>query len=194
MAFSAPGAKERSRLSEEGEFYREYNEVNPAIILLLILITCGLYIIYWILKQNRNLEDFYEDAPDTNRGFALMVTIPISWTITFVIIKINNFWDLYPEFLLFVQVFIWTIIILLILKFLFDFCVSFAKFTKSNALVWFFLILLGIIGILGIPIKSFLITPFAFFLAITIPAMQEEINHVYTKNQIKNKSDAYYDC
>lgn len=184
---------ERPRISQGNDFYKEYREVNPAIILAFIVVSAGVYILNWIYFQTKELGKMTENAPDKNRCAVVMVLAPLILTVATFIERIY-FFHLYPEFLLFIEISVWLVLVALMFKYIYDFCSAFAEVTKTNNLVWFFLIVIGAIGVVGIIFKSLLIGPFAFFLAITIPAMQEELNHKYHKSSMETNSNAYYDC
>ena len=185
---------ERFRVTEEEDFYKSFKEVNPAIILGLILITLGLYIVNWIYSQNKELLKLDDNSPELSRCATLLVILPVTWFTVFFLLKNTAFYNLYPEFLLFVEIFGWVIILVFILKYIYDFCECFSNVTKGNKFVWFSLISIGIIGIIGIFFKSYIFSPFGFFLLVSIPAMQEELNHIYHKADIKKTSDSFYNA
>lgn len=184
---------EKFSVTDEKEFYNTFKELNPAVVLGLILISGGLYIIAWMYSQNKEMEKIDEDSPELTRCAFILFGFPFTWLMITVIIKFVFFNNVeVPQAMIISEITVWTFIIMLIFKYIFDFCKTFSKITRTNTLIWFVLISLGIVGLIGVSIQSFFLTPFAFFLAMTIPAMQEELNHVYHKSEMKRKDDTYY--
>ena len=68
--------KPKHNFSKLNDFYKNYEEVNPAYVLGLIIISLGIYIITWIYNVNKNLENLDDDAPEALRGALLMVILP----------------------------------------------------------------------------------------------------------------------
>jgi hypothetical protein len=50
----------------------------------------------------------------------------------------------------------------------------------------------GLVGLISIPLKAIYFIPLIFFLIITIPAMQAELNSFFKKYIIKFEKQIYY--
>lgn len=173
------------------EFYDDFKIISPSLILGLIIITIGLYIINWIFITNKLLEKVDKESPDSNRGAIIMMFLPFSWY--FITEIFQNV--IFQEENLVIDVFTlagWILIGFLILKYLLDFCISFQRVTGSNSIFWFMLYFIGLIGLISIPLGSFYFIPLVFFLIITIPAMQAELNSFFKKYIIRFEKQIYY--
>ena len=182
---------DRFKITLTKEFYNEFRQINPSLVLGLIILTLGLYIINWIYLNNKNFEKVDKQAPDSNRGAIIMMVLPFSW---FFIILIFKKIILGPNSLI-LQIFEivgWTFIIFLLLKYLLDFCLSFGRITRTQGLFWFIFILTGLIGIISIPIGFYYTMPLSFFLIISIPAMQAELNSFFVRYAIRKEKNIFY--
>lgn len=183
--------KKASVLQREN-FFKEFKETNPSLVLGLIVISLGLYIINWIFVRNKDFETLDEDAPDSKRGAIIMMIIPFSWFFIIYVLKYVIF--KHPPLIIEIMEIVgWGIIIFLLLKYIFDFCHSFSKLTRTSHLFWFGFFLLGFIGIISTFLfKFYYLSPLTFFLIITIPAMQAELNSVFKSHAMTKKRDTYY--
>ncbi|MFW5705215.1 MAG: hypothetical protein ACOCXG_05230 [Nanoarchaeota archaeon] len=183
--------KERVRITKNSNFYKDFRETNPALVLGLIIISLGFYVIDWIFLRNKEFEEIDKHAPDSKRGAILLMIIPFMWFFIMIVLKHIIFSPKSP-FLGIVEISGWLLIIFLILKYLYDFCISFGFITKTNGAIWFLFFLpivpAGIGALLGYPIFLILL----FLPAIVIPAMQAELNTTFNKITIKKKYDIFY--
>lgn len=178
-------------IREDSEFYKQYHETSPSLVMGLIILSFGLYIINWIFLRNKDFEELDENAPDSNRGAILMIIIPFGWFFLTTILK-NLIFS--PNNLLIgiLEIVGWGIIIFLIYKYLFDFCLSYGRITKTNGLLWFGLFIISGIGIVGIIIENYYLIFLLPILMIIIPAMHSELNKQFHILNIKQKSTTFY--
>lgn len=173
-------------------FFKDFKESNPSLILGLIIISIGLYIINWIYLISKDFESLDDEAPEPNRGAALMMIIPFGWFFIIFTLKEIIFKGTYILVLGIIEIVVWGLIIFLILKFLYDFCKTYGKITKTNHFFWFGFFFLGLIGIVATTLGHYFVSPLIFFLFIVVPAMQAELNTVYKTHFLRRKKDTYY--
>lgn len=182
----------RRRIYNEKNFYKDFSPMSPSLLLGLIIISLGLYIINWVYLRNKEFELLDQFAPDSKRGVIIMMIIPFTWFFILYLLK-YIFLDSINLFFQIIQIVSWGLIIVLVLKYLLDFCLTYGRITNTLGLVWFIPFLLGSIGILGIIFNNvyigLLIVPFV----IILPAMQSELNQYYVRMQIKKEKDTFYD-
>jgi len=149
-------------------FYEIFEYINPFYLLLLFVITFGIYYIQWFYKNNIIFEKLDESAPVKERVFYIMFLLPILW-----LILINIFLHIFKGnlYIKIISILGWLIILLLILLYLYDFGNSFGRITNTPGLFWFIILLLPIIGAL---------------------AMQFEINSFLSKISIRKKRNIFY--
>ncbi|MFP4401666.1 MAG: hypothetical protein ACLFPL_00395 [Candidatus Nanoarchaeia archaeon] len=171
------------------EFFYNFEEKNPAFILGLIIVSLGLYIFAWIYSLNKDLERLDDDAPNSTRGAILLVVFPFIWfflmTFTKQIINENFVFTL-------IEVTVYILIYILALKYIMELCVSFSYVTKSRPIVWFAGILLGSFGMFAYFLGAYILLVFLVFLALTISAMQAELNVTYHKITMKKSNFSFY--
>ncbi len=165
------------------DIYKRYSETSLAVTLALIIITFGLYVINWLFLRNKEFELIDEDAPDSKRGLALMVFLPFGWGLIMYVSKALIFTG-EPIILGIMEIVIWGLIIFLLVNYIFDFCISYSKVSKSNPLIWFILFLLGFVGLISSGLEFYYLSPLFFFAIIAVVAMQAELG---TINKQKKK-------
>lgn len=172
-------------------FFSDYQRQNVLLVLLYLVLTGGVFALFWIYYHNRKLEQIDNDAPNSKRGAVILFFIPVFLTLVFFFIKTIFL----PDFLgiRILEVILWSVVILLTLKYFYEFCVSFAKFTMTTPLAWYFFLYLGY--------SSFILALFEFyyglfglfFLFVGIMAMQEIVNVIcYKVNSRKEKNRFNY--
>lgn len=181
----------RVEVTKRSNFYKNFRETNPALLLGLIIITFGFFIINWIYSKNKEFTEIDENAPDPNRGAIIMMVLPFIWFFIISVFK-NILFKSYTYILKFIEITGWILVVLLIMNYLFDFCVSFANITKTNHYIWFSFFLLPAIGIICIFIKIYFMLFLVFFLFIGIPAMQAELNSYIKKFNMKKNDNLFY--
>ncbi len=149
-------------------YYKEFTQTNPSLVIGLIIISFGLYIITWLYVRNKEFELLDKHAPNSIRGTVIMVLLPACWFyITF----------LFKELILdniiieMIELTGWFLVLLLVLKYIFDFCLSFGRITGTNGVYWSLIFLV----------------PF-----LAIPAMQSELNSHFNRMTIRKKSNNFY--
>lgn len=156
-------------------FFEEYEEKNPSIQLFLMVISLGLYSIFWFYNMNREMQKIDYDTPDPQRCIVVMLFLPISWFLTHILLK-----ETLPEIILpylnTMNFLLWSLFIFLILKYIFDFCESFGRVTSSPHILWYLYLYPGFFSYI-LPLFGFYYSiPLVFFTMITIPSMQAFIN------------------
>ena len=169
---------------------KDFSIENSMLILGITIITLGLYTIYWFYLKNKELEHLDKQAPDSNRGFILMSILPLSWFFIINVIK-----KLIPKniVLIIFENIIWLIILLLILKYIYDFCISFGQITKTKGIAWFIPFIITIFSLylyFLLRINYFLL--FILMLFIIIPFMQQELNKLYLHFSFKKDKHKFY--
>lgn len=189
-------------------FFENYVEQNSILILLYVIISGTFYVIYWLYKTNLELSLVDEDAPNPDRAISVLLLLPslfflisyifkkfifnfsnssllgISWNFNINLIS-NNFEYLYGIF----EFSIWILIIFLILKYFYDFSVSYSKITKTNFFVWYLFLSSEAFGFIFLLFSNYLFTTISFFTIISVPAMQEKLNILANKYQIKKERE-----
>ncbi|NCC71085.1 hypothetical protein EOM09_05890 [bacterium] len=157
----------------------------------LILISLGVYLINWLYQRNIDFEKVDTDAPDAKRGAIIMFFIPSAWFLIIWVLKLL-FFEAGNHFIGILEIVVWGIIIVLIAKYILDFCICFGRITKTNGLFWFLLYLIGGIGFISIFFKFYFTIPLIFFLIISVPAMQAELNSHFLKIHMRKEKRIYY--
>lgn len=156
-------------------FYSDYEIKNPILIMFFMLITCGLYLIYWFYKMNIDLERIDDSAPDSRRGVIILILLPPTWYIFYLIFKYLIFPN--ETFLVKIIAILGALIIsFLALEYMYEFCKSFGKVTLSNGFIWYLFIYPGYFAIILYFLDFLYTIPLIFFSIIAIPAMQAFIN------------------
>lgn len=174
--------------SSLNEFFKNYEEKNPAYVLGLMIISFGLYIFTWIYKINVDLEQLDEDSPESVRGAVLMAVLPFTWFFITTLIKefINSI------IIRAIEIIVYVLIYFLVLKYLFEFCIAFSHVTRTRALIWFVPFAIGSFGFFGYYLQSIIVGSFLMMFFLVIPAMQAELNTTYHKISIKKNNHAFY--
>ncbi len=198
------------KLSENSieNFFENYVGSNSVIILLYILFSLSFYIIYWLYITNKDLSEIDENAPDPNRAISVLLIIPslffllsfilkkyifhfsnsvllgISWNFKYMNID-SNFEHFYGV----IEFIIWVLIIMLILKYFFDFSISFAKVTKTEFIIWYVFLASEVFGFVFLLFGNYFFFIISFFTIIAIPAMQEKLNILAHKYQLKKERE-----
>jgi len=155
-------------------FFEDYKREIPILVLIKIIFSYGIYIFVWIYKMNQQLERVDEMAPDSRRGFFILFLIPI---VIFVIsIVIEKLFQLPNYTIATYNAIFWSINIFLSLKYIYDFCESFGKWTGSNGLFWYLVIYPGYFSVILYFLDFLYVLPLLFFTIIAIPSMQGFLN------------------
>ncbi len=172
-------------------FYRDFHESNPALILGLMIISFGLYLVNWIYLRNREFEALDDLAPDANRGAIILMILPFIWFFFIQILK--KLFSLDSNlFVSIMEILGWGFITFLVLKYFLDFSLSYGRITQTNGIIWFFGFLLGIVGIYAVAFKWYYLSFLLIFFFLIIPAMQAELNVHYKRITIKKERSIFY--
>ena len=172
---------------ELNEIIKGYEKSSPLIIMILIILTLGVYVINWIFLRNREFEFMDNDAPDAKRGLALMIFLPFGWALTMFVLKKLIFTG-EPLILGILEIVIWGLIVFLLMNYIFDFCLCFSRITKTSPIIWFIPFLLGFVGSIFLALGFYYVSPLIFFTIIVVPAMQAELQSHFFPNK-KYKRD-----
>lgn len=194
-------------------FFESYEDIRfPGKILFLMLISFSSYLIYWMYKTNQDfliLENKY-DIAQPQRAISVLVILPSIWFLTMYIIKkfifhINNnfllkiYWDTNIIFyksslqiLGYIEITVWLLILFLILKYFYDFCVFFGDLTKTNFFTWYIFLSFEVFGFIFLLLGQYGLFSLVFFSLICIPAMQAKLNNMYEKYEILGRKNNYY--
>lgn len=179
---------------QRAEFYKNIDEKSPGLIIILIIISLGLYIISWIYQQTKQLEKVDPDAPVASRSAFVLMIFPVGWYFINLVFKTLIFTEFTNS--IFYRVFeavVWLGLFLLVMKYLFDFGQSFGKITKTNGIIWFIFLSIGFLGLIGFGTGNRYLLVLVGILVITIPAMQAEMNKFCQEFKMRRYSNTYYD-
>ncbi len=154
-------------------------QFNPHLLIGLCIISLGIFLPFWIYLKNREFEELSEDAPHSGRAITILFIIPLIWFFLSYLL---------PQV---IQIVGFSLILLLVEKYIFDFCAFYSFLTKTNPLIYFTLITIGVVGIyLSLFDKLFL--SLGLILIFTFSIMQQELNHVYKNFSIKKEKKNFY--
>lgn len=173
------------------EYYKDFVQTKPSLVMGLSIISFGLYIINWIYLRNKEFEVITEEAPNSKRGAFLMMILPLFWFFFLQTLK-NIFFKDNLRTIYIIEMIGFILIFILILKYIYDFCDTFSQITKSPLIIWFIPFFIGFLGIIGLLFQFFYLFPFIFFLFIVTPAMQAELNKNFHKIDIKKQNNNFY--
>lgn len=181
-----------TRYTLQSDFYKDFEEKNPFIVLLLVCVSFGLYMISWMYSVNKELRKIDENAPEPTRGALLLLIFPLGWYAISLVITSLYTANILPFFATIIVPLAWIVLYLLLLKYLYDFCTSFNKMTKSPASIWFVFLIIGFLGLFGIAAGIDRLLPFSALLIICVPAMQAEMNNHFRRFRIKKRTSTFY--
>lgn len=160
--------------SLENFFLNDFEEKHFLKVFFLLVFSLGLYAISWIYNVNKKLELIDDDAPDSRRAIFILFLFPVGWALIYVVLSKLIFTN--NPFLHYVNVIVWFLLIFLSLKYLYDFCDSFGKLTRSSGMVWYLLNYSGYLGVILILFDIYYLLYLVVIPICTIPAMQEFMN------------------
>lgn len=194
-------------------FFENYEHtIFPGKILLFMIFTFSFYLVYWLYKVNKDflfLEEKY-DVPDPQRAISVLVILPALWFLIMYFVKkfifhIDNqfllrvFFDTNVAFfksglqiLGFIELGVWIILLFLILKYFYDFCVFFGDLTKTNFFIWYIFLCSEVFGFIFLLLGQHGLFFLVFFTLICIPAMQDKLNSLVEKSVIEQQKKNYY--
>ncbi|MFT4244182.1 MAG: hypothetical protein ACMXYB_01860 [Candidatus Woesearchaeota archaeon] len=169
-------------------YFKNYQEKNSAYILGLIIISLGLYVLTWIYSVNKDLENLDSDAPSSIRGAMLLFILPLVWFFISTYLRVLSNSIIFE----FIQITIFIVLYILILKYLYEFTLSFSHITSTKPIIWFGSIFIGSLGIFGYYTEFYYLFFLFSILLLIVPAMQEQLNTTYHKITIKKTNISFY--
>lgn len=154
-------------------FYENYKKRNPVLILFLMVITASLYLIWWIFSLDKVLQKCNVKSPSSSKWVLYVLIFPLFLGMGFYFFE-NYFYQ--NTIIEGIKIILFYIIIILQLKFLYDFCVSLGTITVTNPLWWYYSMFFWILSIVLIYFQSYYTLIFMFFPITAIPAMQAFLN------------------
>lgn len=170
----------------------EFSTMNVSLFFGLIIITLGLYIVYWIYDKNKQFEVLDDQSPDSSRGAVIMVILPFLWF--FILYFLKGFIFGFDSVIVnFIGLGGWFFLIFMFVKYLLDFCLSFGRITQNQGVLPFLLFLVGFIsGYLSLILNQFFIF-LLIFPVFAVLFMQSELNLFYNSyRQRKDKKSFYH--
>jgi hypothetical protein len=165
-------------------FYNDFELRNPLMCMLLMILTLGFYFIYWIYQINEKLSELDDDSPDPTRGMIILLILPITWAFFVFIFKFLIFSD-NLGLAKGLEITGWSIIIFLSMQYLYEFCVSFGRITRSSGLVWYLFMYVGYFSVVLLLFSFYYTIPLIIFPFFTLPAMQGFMNEHARKVALK---------
>lgn len=165
-------------------FYDDYEEKDPIKIMIFMILTLGLYFIYWIYNINNKLSELDDASPDPKRGVIILLFLPLMWYIFVLIFR----------FLIFtsdlglvkgIEITGWSFVIFLSMQYLYEFCQSFGKVTHSSGLTWYLFLYVGYFSVVLLLFSFYYTVPLIVFPFFTLPAMQSFMNNHANKIMLK---------
>lgn len=191
-------------------FFYTMKDKSPVTLLFYMVISLGTYLIFWLYDMNKKLLELESDGPNPDFVFLNTVSLPAIWFLFTYFIKVL-FFNLRFEFLFqyysdfskidfspfgylfgIIEILGWIFIIVLILRYFFDFCYTFAKITKTDTFTWFVFLSGELFAIIFLILGYYGLVIFAFFTLITIPAMQDKLNMLSLKFSLYSEKMSYY--
>lgn len=174
------------------DFYSEFKVISPIKILFLMIFSFGFYIINWIYLTNLKFEKFdYENSPDPNRGLAIMFLLPFTWLLVMGVFKKVIFRE-YGQYVAMLEVIGWVIVVLLLLQYLYDFCICYGRFTITNGFFFYLFLVVGLFPIFLIPFGLYLFLGILVLPFLTIIVMQAKLNSEYDSYHRKSYERGFY--
>jgi hypothetical protein len=177
--FVTMNPQELKELKEKQDsFLRHVERDSPVKLLFAMIFSLTLYSIYWMQKTNIILEYHDEDAPESGRALLILVIFPLIWatiSLSLLFLFKNNI------IVTWLNLIGWLIIMILSLKYVYDFFESFGKMTGSFGLFWYFLFYPGYFSLILLFFKIYVTLPLIICTILTIPAMQEYLNYKFEK-------------
>lgn len=172
-------------------FNNDFQKRDPGLLLFIMVISCGFYLISWIYQFNKDFNSIGIEKPDYNWGVLVLFIMPVGWLIVHFLSKllINNEFNYYNYLL---SIGGWLIIMILILKYLYDICYIFGFLTKTHFLIWYFALYPGFLAVFLYFLDFYWTIPLIAFTIVCIPAMQAQLNDTFEKIWATGRKENYY--
>ena len=172
-------------------FFENYEKKDSLLVLLYMVLSCGIYLFFWLYELNKEFTEAYFEKPEANWGIMVLIIIPFLWFMTNLIFKFLIFGGVVPLFNKYLEGVGWVVIIILILKYLYEFCQVFEIITHSNAVIWYYFMFPGFISLVLTFFNFYYTLPLVFFTIICVPSMQEQLNTSYEIYLSHKKENLY---
>lgn len=188
------------------DFFSNYIKTSPEKHLFLMVLTFGLYDLYWMYKKNKIFQEIDSERLDPDREISIFLILPSLWFLIFYTIKMLVFWgnesvniftinwntnltEMSNLAIIFglIEFIGWFMIFFLIMKYLFDFCMFFGNITQSYGVIWYIFMVSEFFALFFALFGNFYFVPFMFFTYITIPAMEANLNRIHDKYMIESE-------
>lgn len=165
--------------SVKTKFYGKFKYISAFKVFIFMIFSFGFYFINWIYLTNLNLRRSGVDcAPNPEHGLRFMFLVPFTWlVVTGVFKKIYTVIDY--SVLFWVDVVGWFIIMIMMLEYMYRFCMCFGRFTNSNGFFWYLFLWVGFFPLALIPFGKYFFLPLLLFSLFTVPVMQMKLNYDY---------------
>ncbi len=196
--------------SELKNFFLEFEEKNSFLILFYIIVSFSLYTFYWLYELNKKIILVDDEAPEPRRAFTVILILPLIWyLITYLIKKyifhINNYYliriywkynihytNLEGVLISSFEIIGWVIIFIIILKYFYDFSISFGRITKTPHIIWYVFLSSEVFGLIFFLLNLKSLLMISFFTILAIPVMQEKLNSIAHKIKIEEERKIDY--
>lgn len=169
---------------------QNYEGENSFKTLIKLLLSFGLYMIFWFYKHSSFFKTLDKQAPEPLRGAFILFIIPVSLYLleTLLILLLP---ELLGKILYYNFYFLWAIWIFLSLKFIYDFCCSFARVTNTSSLFWYILLYLGYFPVLFLSLGIKL--PFWTYLSplLAVFLMQALLNRIIEEELLFEEKNSF---
>lgn len=166
-------------LSENLRYYlaQNYEQQNSFKLLLKLLFSFGLYGIKWIYFHNKFFTTLDDRAPEPLRGAFILLIIPVLIYVIELLLLLL-FTQKLATLVRYNFYLIWAIFIFLSLKYLYDFCLSFARVTNTNVLIWYILLYIGYFPVVFLALNIYLPLWTYLIPILAVTLMQALLNRI----------------
>ena len=171
-------------------FYEHTNEKNSILIIISLILTMGLYYLYWIYRLNKHLEHIDDKAPNTLRASFILFYIPLFW-IPLSFFSTIYFGGEYALAIKFIKILVWAFLSFVLLQYLFDFCKSYSRVTKTPAFLWYIMLYLGYFSLIMFVFDFYYTVPLVIIPILTIVSMQLILNRRHNEHKIKKQGNYF---
>jgi len=113
---------DEKKISKEkiDNFFREYKEKTPIILMIYMIFSLSLYLLIWIFLTNKELEKIIEeDAPNSKRATIILFILPISLAIIIHFLNIFFITEISKKLIYSFSILAWSFVIFLSLQYIY---------------------------------------------------------------------------
>lgn len=170
-------------------FYEDIDKKSGIKLFFLLISSLGIYIIKWIYFTNLSFEKADKNAPQSSRGAAILFIMPSLWLLFTFFFRLL-FEKLIQPFKI-IDITVWGIITFLSLQYLYDFCLSYARITNTNGIIWYLLIYPGYYSVILLLFKFYYTIVLIIMPFVVIPIMQSIINKKASKYLLEDENNYF---